>query len=85
MAKIFVRDRIRVGVGAGRPRFAVVAIEGVDLKVYARHIRREELETLAESVGAEVVFLPRGDGSGSGQPGGGGGQGRRRKRQAGQE
>jgi hypothetical protein len=82
MAKIFVRERRRVAKGAGQPRFAIVAIEGLDLKVYARHIRRKELEALSESTGAELVYLPAGDGSQADQPGegGGGGQGRRRRR-----
>ncbi|MBN1148905.1 MAG: hypothetical protein JXA78_16715 [Anaerolineales bacterium] len=61
MAKIFVRERTRVGRGEGRPRFMIVAVEGVDLKVYAPHIRKIELETLAKEVGAEVVYLPRGE------------------------
>jgi hypothetical protein len=83
MARIFVRNRHRVGKGAGQPRFAFVAVEGLDLKVYARHIRRKELEALAEAVGAEVVFLPGGDGNDGDQPGegGGGGRGRRHGRQ----
>jgi hypothetical protein len=79
MAKIFVRNRRRIGKGAGEPRFAIVAVEGLDLKIYARHIRRKELETLAESVGAEVVYLPGGDGSEANQPGEGGGRGRRHR------
>ena len=58
MSKIFVRERQNVGQGAGRPRFAVVAVEGMDLKVYTQHIRKIELETLAEAVGAEIVYLP---------------------------
>jgi hypothetical protein len=87
MAKIFVRNRHRVDRGAGQPRFAIVAVEGLDLKIYARHIRRKELETLAESVGAEVVYLPGGDGSEEEQagPGEGGGRGRRRRRQGREE
>jgi hypothetical protein len=80
MAKIFVRNRHRVGQGAGQPRFAIVAVEGLDLKVYARHIRRKELEFLAQAVNAEVVYLPTGDGSEGEQHGGGGG-GRKRRRQ----
>ena len=43
MSKIFVRERRHIGQGAGRPRFAIVAIEGADLKVYAPHIRKAEL------------------------------------------
>jgi len=61
MSKIFVRERRHIGQGAGRPRFAIVAIEGADLKVYAPHIRKAELEKLAEAIGAEVVYLPRGE------------------------
>ena len=61
MSKIFVRERSHVGKGAGRPRFAVIAVEGVDLKVLAPHIRKSELEALAAAVEAEVVYLPRGE------------------------
>jgi len=61
LSKIFVRERMRVGRGAGRPRFTVVAIEGTDLRVYAPHIRKSELETLVAEVGAQVIYLPRGE------------------------
>ncbi len=83
MAKIFVRERTRVGRGAGRPRFVVVAIEGTDLRVYAPHIRKVELEMLAEAAGAEVVYLSRGENAGTkeGQEGEQGGRKRRRSRQ----
>jgi len=64
MSKIFVRERQNVGQGAGRPRFAVVALEGTDLKIYTQHIRKIELEKLAEAVGAEIVYLPRGEKTG---------------------
>ncbi len=81
MAKIFVRSRRRFGKGAGVPRFEIVAVEGLDLKVYARHIRRKELEALSEAVGGEIVFLPGGDSSEEEQMGEGGGHGRRHRRQ----
>jgi hypothetical protein len=61
MSKIFVRERRHIGQGAGRPRFAIVAVEGADLKVYAPHVRKAELEKLAEALSAEVVYLPRGE------------------------
>jgi len=61
MAKIFVRERTRVGRGEGKPRFIVVAVEGVDVRFYAQHIRKAELELLAQEVGTEVVYLPRGE------------------------
>lgn len=64
MSKIFVRERREVGKGAGRPRFAVVAVEASDLKVFAPHLRKAELEALAAAVGAELVFLPRGEKAG---------------------
>jgi hypothetical protein len=80
MAKIFVRNRRRFGKGAGQPRFTIVALEGLDIKVYSRHIRRKELEALSEAVGAEVVFLPGGDESEEELQAGGGGQGRRHRR-----
>jgi hypothetical protein len=81
MSKIFVRERQNVGQGAGRPRFAVVAVEGTDLKVYTQHIRKIELETLAEAVGADVVYLPRGEKVGEQEHG----EGKRRRRRSQQE
>ena len=80
MAKIFVRERRQVGQGAGRPRFAVVAVEGIDLKVYTPHVRKAELEKLAEAVGAEIVYLPRGEHTGEHSEGEGGHGGRRRRK-----
>jgi hypothetical protein len=72
MGKIFIRERRNVGKGAGRPRFAVVAVEGIDLKITTPHLRKSELEALAAVVGAEVVYLPRGEsrpGEGQGERG----------------
>ncbi len=79
MAKIFVRERRHVGQGAGRPRYVVVAVEGTDLKVYTPHIRKIELEKLSEAIGAEVVYLPRGEHAGE-RGEGEGGRGRHRRR-----
>lgn len=61
MAKIFVRERRHVGEGAGRPRFTVVAVHGTDLRMTKTRMRRDELEKLAGEVGAEIVYLPRGE------------------------
>lgn len=61
MSKILVRHRHHVGQGAGRPRFAIVAVAGVDLTVLKTRVRKAELEMMAESVGAEIVYLPRGE------------------------
>jgi hypothetical protein len=61
MSKIFVRERRHVGQGAGRPRFAIVAVQGTDLKVFKSRVRRAELEKIAADIGAEIVTLPRGE------------------------
>ena len=62
MSKIFVRHRRHVGQGAGRPRFAIVAAQGADLKIFKTRVRRAELEKIAAEAGAEIVYLPRGEG-----------------------
>jgi len=62
--KIFVRERNRSDEGTKKPRFRVVGIQGGDLKIYAKRIRKCELKQIAEEVGAEVVFLDR-DGEGA--------------------
>ena len=64
MSKIFVRHRRHVGQGAGRPRFAIVAVQGTDLKVFKPRVRRAELEQMAAEIGAEVVYLHRGESEG---------------------
>lgn len=79
MSKIFVRHRRHVSQGAGRPRFAVVASTGIDLKVYIPRLRRAELEKIAAETGAEIVYLPSGAEQEHGH--GEGGSGRRRHRQ----
>lgn len=78
MSKIFVRSRRHVGQGAGRPRFAIIAAQGADLKVFKTRIRRAELEKIATEVGAEIVYLPRGE-EGN-EPEGEGGRGRHRRK-----
>jgi hypothetical protein len=80
MSKIFVRHRRHVGQGAGRPRFAIVAVQGADLKVFQTRVRRAELEKIAAEVGAEIVYLPRGEQTG--EPEGEAGRGRRRRHRA---
>lgn len=81
MAKIFVRERNRVGKGEGSPRFAVVGVEGSDLKFFQLHVRKSELDAIAEAVGAEVVMLPRGTGEDIGEGSGGGKRQKRGGRQ----
>ena len=78
MSKIFVRERRHAGRGAGRPRFAIVAVHGVDLKVFKARVRRTELETIAAEIGAQVVHLPQGEQGEESR--GKGGRGRRHRR-----
>jgi hypothetical protein len=35
----------------------VVGVSGSDLKLYTEHVRRQEMEQLAQACGAEVVEL----------------------------
>ncbi|WP_319542058.1 hypothetical protein [uncultured Pseudodesulfovibrio sp.] len=66
--KIFVRERRKSDKGDKKPRFRVVGVQGGDLKIYAKRIRKVELATIAEQTGAEVVYLPRdGEGEGGGK------------------
>jgi hypothetical protein len=78
MSKIFVRERRHAGRGTGRPRFAIIAVQGADLKVFKARVRRAELETIAAEIDAQVVYLPRGE-QGE-EPQGKGGRGRRHRR-----
>lgn len=58
--KIFVRERRKVGEGEKKPRFTVVAVAGLDLKVKAKHVRKHEIEQIADELGAKVVYLQGG-------------------------
>ncbi len=58
--KIFYRERHKLVDGSKQPRYILVAISGVDLKVYGQHLRMTELKQIAEAVGAELVALGRG-------------------------
>lgn len=58
--KIFYRQRSKMVDGAKQPRYILVAVAGVDLKVYGQHLRMCELKQIAEAVGAELVALERG-------------------------
>ncbi len=64
--KIFVRERRRSDKGEKKPRFRVVAVEGGDLKIRAKRVRKCELAAIAEHTGAEVVYIER-DGEGDGK------------------
>lgn len=59
-AKIFVRERRTVTEKEKKPRFAVVAVAGLDLKMKATHVRKQEIEEIASQLGADVVYLESG-------------------------
>jgi hypothetical protein len=56
-SKIYVRERRKVEKGEKKPRFRVLGVSGSDLKIYVKHIRKKELDELAKSVGAEIVYI----------------------------
>ena len=56
-SQIFVRERRKVEKGEKKPRFRVLGVRGGDLKIYVKHIRKQELDQLAKATGAEVVYL----------------------------
>ncbi len=56
--KIFVRERTMGKEGSRTPRYRVVATEGGDLRFHADHLRKIDIETIAQDLNAEVVYLP---------------------------
>jgi len=58
--KIFVRERRKIGEGEKKPRFVVVGAAGTDLKIFTKHIRKMEIEQIAQMIGAELVILEAG-------------------------
>ena len=58
--KIFIRERGKVGEGEKKPRFAIVATVGTDLRFKVKHIRKQEIEQIAEAIGAELVIIKAG-------------------------
>ena len=54
---IFVRERRKVEKGEKKPRFRVLGVSGGDCKIYAKHLRKQELDQIAEATGAKVVIL----------------------------
>ncbi len=59
--KIFYRERTKNLEGKKQPRFRMVAIADVNLKIYGEHLRKSELDAIAQAVGAELILLPTGD------------------------
>ena len=62
MPTIFVRERRKIEAGEKKPRFRVVGVHDLNLRIYVEHIRKRELDQLAEATGAEVVILKGGKG-----------------------
>ncbi len=60
--KIFYRERLKVGKGEKKPRFMLVAVAGLDMKVYGKHLRKSELDQIAKAVGAKLILLKGGEG-----------------------
>ena len=58
--KIFYRERLSAKEGAKTPRYRIIAVSGVDLKIYGDHLRKTELEQIASTVKAELIPLLRG-------------------------
>lgn len=57
--QIFYRERTKAREGSRTPRFRIIAVSGIDLKVYGTHFRKKELEQIAKATGAELVALER--------------------------
>ncbi len=62
--KIFYRERQKYVDGAETPRYMLVAVYDVNIKVFGHHLRMSELKAIAEATGAELCVLPRGEHSG---------------------
>ncbi|NVN93441.1 MAG: hypothetical protein HXX11_22990 [Desulfuromonadales bacterium] len=58
--KIFYRERSKMKDGAKQPRYRLMAVADLDFKMNGQHLRMCELKHIAESVGAELVALARG-------------------------
>ncbi len=59
--KIFYRERVKGMKDAKQPRFKLVAVADVNLKVYGKHLRKSELEQIATAAGADLILLTHGD------------------------
>ncbi len=59
---IFYRERGKVGKGEKKPRFRLVAVAGIDMKVFGKHLRKSELEQIAKTVHAKLILLKGGEG-----------------------
>jgi len=58
--KIFIRERRMVVEGEKKPRYAIVAVANTDLEIIAKHVRKMEIEQIAQQIGAELIYLEAG-------------------------
>jgi hypothetical protein len=58
--KIFIRERNQVETGEKKPRYTIVGVADTDLKIFAKHIRKMEIEQMASAIGAEIIYLKAG-------------------------
>lgn len=65
--KIFYRERRKVQDGEKKPRFKLVAVAGAEVTFYGDHLRKKELEQIAEAIGAELILLKHGEKEGKGK------------------
>ncbi len=54
---IFYRERTKTGQGKRSPRYKMVAVSGIDLKFYGKHVRKQELDQIAAAIKAKLVEL----------------------------
>lgn len=54
---IFIRERRKVETGEKKPRFRIVAVSGAEIMFKVKHARKQEIEQIAQTIGAEVVLL----------------------------
>lgn len=57
--QIFYRERQKAQEGSRTPRFRVVAVSGLELKIFGNHFRKKELEQIAAATDAQLVPLAR--------------------------
>jgi hypothetical protein len=55
---IFVRERRKIEEGEKKPRLRIVGVSGNSLRLYAKHVRKNELDIIARESGAQVIYLP---------------------------
>ncbi|HKJ65410.1 MAG TPA: hypothetical protein VJ969_08410 [Desulfopila sp.] len=47
--KIFYRQRTKIEKGGQTPRFRIIAVSELDLKIYGNHLRKKELKHIAKN------------------------------------